>query len=130
MKTRVEIGRDIANKPLYKWACGRNTKEMHRSIAILHIEHGLLNQYMPSLPKPHDEPKKKGITFKAYAEKWLELYKAPKLKPTTLRGYRSTLDTHFLPAFGKRCMIPSLRMIYRSSLTIEKNLHEKRCIQN
>lgn len=39
-------------------------------------------------------------TFKAYAEDWLKTYKEPKIKPTTLKGYRSILDGHLYPVWA------------------------------
>ena len=98
MRERVEVGRNGSNLPIYKWACGNSKKELHKSIANLHVRYGLL----PNMPIQQAQPQASGVTFEKYTPKWLEIYKAPKVKPTTLRGYRSMLSTHLFPAFGKQ----------------------------
>lgn len=40
------------------------------------------------------------ITLKEYAIPWFKTYKENKLRPTTLRGYRSNLRKHIFPALG------------------------------
>lgn len=39
------------------------------------------------------------ITFGEYAERWMEGHVAKNLKPSSVRGYRTLLDNHILPAF-------------------------------
>ena len=103
-RERVETGKNAEGKPLYEWACGRTLKEKHDSIVRIYVDHNLVE----SLVFPAggdatvaDEDGRQGaITFQAYASEWLDLYKAPKLKPTALRGYKTILNSLFYPAFG------------------------------
>ena len=48
------------------------------------------------------ETEKAQHTFGAYALEWLETVKRPTVKETTLEDYRSLLNVHLIPAFGKR----------------------------
>lgn len=41
------------------------------------------------------------LTFEAAAERWMQA-QASRLRPSTREAYRSCLDTHLLPAWGKR----------------------------
>jgi integrase len=47
------------------------------------------------------EKREPSTTFKQYAEEWLEGFAKTALKESTYRGYRSVLDKHLEPAFGK-----------------------------
>lgn len=97
IKERVEIGKDAQGKPVYKWASGQSVREMHDAIARLYVEHGLIEGIMPVAEATEV---KHSATFKEYADNWLAVYKAPKLKPTTYRGYVSMLSAHLYPTFG------------------------------
>jgi len=102
LKERVEVGRTAENKPLYRWACGHDTRALHHAIARLHVHYGLL-EGLP-IASSAAVPEKKPVLFKTYVSKWLDTYKAPKVKPTTLLNYHGMLNTHLYPAFGKRAM--------------------------
>ena len=47
------------------------------------------------------ERKEPVSTFKDYAEEWLECFAKTALKSSTCRGYRSILDKHLNPVFGR-----------------------------
>lgn len=100
IKERVEIGRDAQGLPVYKWATGFTAKEVHASIVRIYLEHGLIE----GMDNPPAEQANKSPKFKAYVENWLEVYKEPKLKPTTYNGYISMLNAHLYPAFGKKAI--------------------------
>lgn len=100
-KARVEVGRDINGKPTYKWVGGSTTKELHDAIVRVYIESGLIETLVGATFAEDEKPKEKSIKFKKYVSQWIEVYKAPKLKPTTLKNYRSVLNKHLYPAFGK-----------------------------
>ncbi|MBR3494141.1 MAG: site-specific integrase [Clostridia bacterium] len=57
----------------------------------------LMEQNTPCVPTKV----KKTPSFSEYAETWLELYKRPKLKPTTLLCIEGYLRNHLLPFFGE-----------------------------
>lgn len=42
--------------------------------------------------------------FGAYTDEWWELYKVPKLRPTTMKTYRNLLDKHILPYFAGKAL--------------------------
>lgn len=42
----------------------------------------------------------KKITFKRFAEEWLNSYAKTKTKPSTLKSYQNIIDTHLTPVFG------------------------------
>ena len=50
----------------------------------------------PAKEKPDEETP----LFRDYVENWLDTYKAPTLKPSTLAGLKSYLKNHLLPYFG------------------------------
>lgn len=43
-----------------------------------------------------------GVRVADYVEKWMNVYKANKLKPSTIDTYKKHLRAHILPAFGQR----------------------------
>ena len=98
-KQRVRIGTNASATPIYKWATGHSVDELNDSIVRLYVEFGLITRFIP--PEGSINNSKKHIPFfKEYASKWFETYKVPKLKPTTLQGYRSNMKLHLYPSFG------------------------------
>lgn len=98
-KQRVKIGIDENRMPIYKWATGHSVDELNDSVVRLYVEHGLIDRFL-HFDQKHLAAKEDIPTFRAYASKWFETYKKPKLKPTTLNGYKSNLNKHLYPAFG------------------------------
>ena len=98
-KQRVKIGVTEDKEPIYKWAVGHSIEEMNDNIVRLYVEHGLIDKFYhvdhSAAPRKQDIP-----LFKDYARKYMDTYKKPKLKPTTLQGYMSNLKQHLYPAFG------------------------------
>jgi integrase len=73
-----------------KWErVGRNKKEAERVLAdrLNAIGKGTYQELREA-------------TFAEFAAKWLAEYAEPRLKPSTLDGYRRYLDGHLIPAFG------------------------------
>lgn len=109
-RRRVTIGTDGAGKPIVKWACGRTEDEVNDSIVRIYIENGLIQGLLPACKAANagsatatpviEEKGEDGISFGAYAQNWLSRYKS-NLKATTLKGYRSYLRKHLLPAFDE-----------------------------
>ena len=85
--------------PVYKWIQGNGQNEVNDRIVQAYIDSGRIWEFMDT---PHEEPHKHSITFAAYVEKWMTVYKAGKLKPSTIETYKKHLRAHVLPAFGKR----------------------------
>ena len=85
--------------PVYKWIQGNGQNEVNDRIVQAYIDSGRIWEFMD---KPETEPPKHSITFAAYVEKWMNVYKANKLKPSTIETYKKHLRAHVLPAFGQR----------------------------
>lgn len=108
LRERVDVGIDENGNPMQKWATGSTRKELHDSIVRLYIEHGLIGNLaldvQPSEPSKEAkaEADTKRIRFKEYVESWMMMYKIPKLRGTTIRGYKTMLKNHLYPAFGLR----------------------------
>lgn len=103
-RDRVEIGKDTQGKPVYRWVEGSTTKELHDAIVRTYIEYGLIDSVKVADPEQRETTAATSVVFKTYVDNWLTTYKAPKLKPTTLNGYRSILNKHLYPVFGKHRM--------------------------
>ncbi len=98
-KQRVRIGTNERGEPVFKWADGYSIDELNDNIVRIYIENGLLERLTgkPVLPETGSCP-----TFREYAGKWFETYKAGNLKPTTCKGYISNMERHLYPFFGDR----------------------------
>jgi len=87
VRQRVNIGERVV------WVSGSTQQETLLKAAQLLLDHGLLdNQQKLSRNTP---------LFETYAEDWLTLYKAGKLKHTTFSTYKNQLVKHIYPFFGK-----------------------------
>ena len=85
--------------PVYKWIQGNGQNEVNDRIVQAYIDSGRIWEFMD---KPEAETPKQSITLATYADKWMTIYKAGKLKPSTIETYKKHLRAHILPAFGKR----------------------------
>lgn len=86
----VDLGRNENGKRKQKWLSGFDTKkEAEKALAetITKIEN---NDFI--LPKR--------ITFKEFANFWMENHVKPDLSPTTAYGYKQILDLHIIPFIG------------------------------
>lgn len=98
-RQRVKVGVTENKEPIYKWALGHTIEEMNDNIVRLYVEYGMIDKFI-HIERSGKAGKVEVPTFKVYANKWFDTYKKPKLKPTTLQGYRSNLKMHLFPAFG------------------------------
>ena len=99
-KQRVKVGVTENKEPIYKWALGHTVEELNDNIVRLYVEYGMIDKFI-HIDRSSKIGKTEVPTFKVYANKWFDTYKKPKLKPTTLQGYRSNLKMHLFPAFGE-----------------------------
>ncbi|MBR3999534.1 MAG: site-specific integrase [Clostridia bacterium] len=68
------------------------------------------------------------LTVREWLEKWLDEYVALSTKPLTLAAYRSSSNTHIIPALGKiplKSLNPTQIQEFYNSLTREKGLSAK-----
>ena len=102
-KQRVKIGVNENGDSVYKWADGYSIDELNDNIVRIYIENGLLDRVKDNRP-PTQKIDTKGEcpTFREYVEKWFATYKEYRLKPTTVKGYRSNLSRHIYPFFGDK----------------------------
>lgn len=99
-KQRVKVGVTENKEPIYKWALGHTVEELNDNIVRLYVEYGMIDKFI-HIDRSSKTGKTEVPTFKVYANKWFDTYKKPKLKPTTLQGYRSNLKMHLFPVFGE-----------------------------
>lgn len=66
--------------------------------AILNSERR--SEFVNDVTPLNAEPKGDVPTFSDYAEMWINTYKKQRIKPTTLGGYRTILESHLYPTFG------------------------------
>lgn len=99
-KQRVKVGVTEDKEPIYKWALGHTVEELNDNIVRLYVEYGMIDKFI-HFDKALEVGRVEVPTFKEYANKWFDTYKKPKLKPTTLQGYRSNMKMHLFPAFGE-----------------------------
>lgn len=109
LRERVDVGIDQTGKPIQKWATGTTRKELHDSIVRLYIEHDLIGSLALAI-QPEEEPavqlaaqpEEAKTRFKDYVDRWMQMYKIPVLRGTTISGYNTILRTHLYPEFGVR----------------------------
>ncbi len=98
-RIRVQIAENDDGTPVFKQIQADNQNELNDRIVKMYIESGRIWEFMQ---KPEVDTPKKSITFAEYVDKWMTVYKAGKLKPSTIATYQKHLRAHVLPAFGKR----------------------------
>lgn len=117
-KERIQVGTESNGKPIYKWVTGYNQQELFLNAAKLLHEYGLVSgqqkKEKPSSPY-----------FKAYIERWFELYKEPKLRQTTKSSYRNIIKNHLIPHFkGMRLeeiTTSTIQELYNAKATMAKS---------
>lgn len=105
-RRKVNIDNNDDGTPIYKWLQARNDDEMNDKIIQANVDSGRIWRFIPNHMNPYARKEKpqKQTTLKAYAETWMNTYKRPKLKQTTLRGYDSYLCAHIYPVFGDKAI--------------------------
>ena len=98
-RTPVQIAVNDDGSPVYRWVQGGNQNELNDRIVMAYVESGRIWEFLQT---PVAAPSRKAVTLAEYAEKWMNVYKAGKLKPTTMATYMKHLRAHILPAFGQR----------------------------
>lgn len=110
-RKKIYTGKDADGKPTYRlsdnWWLFIDHKGKRKAVAVgskdaatrnkAEVEAALLLNKL-DLDPPEESPK---VSFKDYAEKFMSVHVASKLKYSTQEGYRSNLDLHILPEYGK-----------------------------
>ena len=128
-RQRVRVGMKEDGSPQVKWPQGRSLDELNDNIVRTYVEYNLLDGLLSDEEKkalgnrllgnaettdtaiheaaqesaPSQEAPtigKSAVTVKEYTIPWFKTYKENKLRPTTLRGYRSNFRKHIFPALG------------------------------
>lgn len=98
-RIRVQIAVNDDGSPVYRQLQADTQNSLNDRIVQAYIDSGRIWEFMS---RPAPEQTKKTVTLAAYADKWMTVYKAGKLKPSTIETYKKHLRAHVLPAFGKR----------------------------
>ena len=98
-RIRVQIAMNDDGTPVYKQIQADSQNQLNDRIVKAYVDSGRIWEFMD---KPDMEPQKHSITFGEYVDKWMNVYKENKLKPSTIATYKKHLHAHVLPAFGKR----------------------------
>ena len=98
-RIRVQIAWNDDGSPVFKQIQADTQNTLNDRVVQAYIDSGRIWEF---IDKPYIEPPQRSITFAAYVEKWLNVYKANKLKPSTIATYKKHLNAHVLPAFGQR----------------------------
>ena len=62
------------------------------------------------------QPANKRLTFKEYAEEWLETYAKGNIKGLDLRRIRAKFRVHLFPLFGSRPLVKITREMFRQMI--------------
>ena len=102
-KYRILVQTTASNDgtPSYRWIQADNRNELNDRIVQAYIDSGRIWEF---LRNSNELANKNSISFAEYVDKWLTVYKANKLKPSTIATYRKHLHAHVLPAFGQRAI--------------------------
>ena len=101
-RCRVLIAKNDDGTPVHRSLQAPNQDALNDRIVKAYIDSGKIWEFIPQQIAPFtpSEEQQKRITLKAYTEKWLKLYHEKVDKPTTLKGYKSYLNSHIYPVFG------------------------------
>lgn len=108
LRSRINVEPREGFPPVYKWCQGWTPEELRRH------EDAKRAAYADTLPRDkatraalrktqRKSPKPAEIaapTFEEAAEAWFDTYKAPHLRPSTIRMYRALLDHQIYPVIG------------------------------
>ena len=95
LKERIPVGTDENGKTRYEWIDGYSKQEMLLKAAKVLLANGVLGQEKSAIPNTKH-------FFSECAEKYMELYRAGGVGPTTYRSYLQQMKKHVLPHFGAR----------------------------
>ena len=130
-RIRVKTGEKANGEAIYIFISGCDQDELNDKIVMTYVRTGRIMEFMDADTVRNTmtsvEQKQCGsdsTTFREYAERWLELYKSKKIRPTTMVGYRTILN-HFYPAFGDMRFAEISTATLQEFLNAHHNLAEK-----
>lgn len=89
-RTKVKIGVDANGKDINKWVSGSTKAELERA------RQDVIKYYILGESAPRD------IMFGEYVQRWFKSKRNPRVDGATSENYRTMINVHILPAFGKR----------------------------
>ena len=103
-RRKVIISYNDDGSPVYKWLKANNQDEMNDKIVQEYISSGLIWKLLDpaSIHAPDSQITANMITFEAYTDKWMKLYKENTCKISTVVKYTTDLNSQILPYFGKK----------------------------
>lgn len=120
---RVNIGIDQSGKKIYKQIQASSQDDLNDKIVLAYISSGRIYEFLP--PDRKQEEKHSQITFREYTQNWMKSYKIDKVKPTTVAGYNTMLNSHFYPAFGDTIFQSITTGDFQAFLDARSNLSKK-----
>lgn len=99
LRSRINLETREGFPPVWKWCQGWTLEELSANEEKRRQQYAAHQLRLPA--KRSAQPKAEGAPkFRAVAEEWLSVYKAPRLRANTLRMYRSILEHQIYPAIG------------------------------
>ena len=95
LKERIPVGTDENGKIQYVWIDGYSRQDLLVKGAKTLLEHGALGEEKSTISVSKH-------LFSECAEKYMELYRAGGVGPTTYSSYMQQMKKHVLPSFGAR----------------------------
>jgi len=95
LKERVAVGTDENGKTRYEWIDGYGKQDLLLKAAKVLLANGALGEGKSAISTSKH-------LFSECAEKYMELYKAGGVGPTTYSSYMQQMKKHVLPAFSAR----------------------------
>ena len=99
LRVRVQIASNDDGTPVYRQIRADSQNDLNDRIVQAYVDSGRIWEF---LEKPSKQVSDHSVTLAEYTDKWMNLYKANQLKPSTLATYKKHLHAHVLPAFGDR----------------------------
>ena len=99
LRVRVQISQNDDGSPVYRQIRADSQNDLNDRVVQAYVDSGRIWEFLSG---HHDKSVIHSMTLAEYVDKWMTIYKANKLKPSTLATYRKHLRAHVLPAFGDR----------------------------
>lgn len=98
-RRRVVIDYNDDGTPIHKQVQAKSEAAMNDKIVQEYINSGRIWEFLPENERGRVKTQ---TEFKPLVEKWMEIYKRPKLTARTYQTYEGYLKTHIFPAFGDK----------------------------
>lgn len=97
-RERIEVGKDENGVSIFRWATGKNKRELLMNVARVMVEYGLLKE----ITLEAKEPKKKTLTVKQFINEIYIPTFVERLGATTAENYRQYINNNIVPFMGSK----------------------------